>query len=56
MIASLTSLTKVLAFHPYKDVQTRVDQLLEKNKEQGLTDQEKDELEHYYLSHVCYSV
>lgn len=44
---------KVLAFHAPADIQERVEQLLEKKKEEGLSKEETDELEHYFiLEHI----
>lgn len=51
-IASMDPM-KVLGFHAPEDIQNRVDELLEKEKEQGLSEQEEDELEHYFiLEHI----
>ncbi len=44
---------KVLAFHAPASLQERIEQVLEKKQTQGLTDQEKEELAHYYtLEHI----
>ena len=40
---------KVLAFHAPASMQQRVDALLEKKQEQGLTEKEAEELEHYFI-------
>lgn len=44
---------KVLAFHAPKEIQVRVEELLEKKREEGLSEQEGKELEHYFiLEHI----
>jgi hypothetical protein len=40
---------KVIAFKPSKANQNRLDFLLDKQKEDGLSDREKNELEHYLM-------
>jgi hypothetical protein len=40
---------KVIAFKPSKANQNRLDFLLDKQKEDGLSDTEKNELEHYLM-------
>lgn len=44
---------KVLAFHAPKDLQERVEDLLEKKQETALTAREQEELDHYFiLEHI----
>ncbi|MDZ4682546.1 MAG: hypothetical protein SGI94_19050 [Saprospiraceae bacterium] len=44
---------KVLAFHAPADIQTHVEILRDKKKSAGLSEQEQDELEHYFiLEHI----
>lgn len=44
---------KVLAFHAPTDIQARVEVLIEKKKSEGLSEQEQDELAHYFiLEHI----
>ena len=44
---------KVLAFHAPDNIQNRVDSLLEKKREAGLTPSEQEELDHYFiLEHI----
>jgi ubiquinone biosynthesis protein COQ9 len=44
---------KVLAFHAPEHIQERVEFLLEKKREQALSEREKEELEHYFiLEHI----
>ncbi len=45
--------SRVLEFHAPDDVQERVEALLEKKREEGLSAKEEDELEHYFiLEHI----
>lgn len=41
---------KVLAFHALLDLQERVEILIEKKQTSKLTQREKEELEHYFIS------
>ena len=51
-IASMDA-AKVLAFHAPKDLQTRIEQIIEKKKETALTPREQEELDHYFiLEHI----
>ncbi|MFN7117977.1 MAG: hypothetical protein ACK4TA_14340 [Saprospiraceae bacterium] len=44
---------KVLDFHAPEDIQQRVEALLEKQKEEGLSSMEAEELDHYFiLEHI----
>lgn len=44
---------RVLAFHASPEIQQRVELLLDKKKEAGLTEEEFSELEHYFiLEHI----
>lgn len=44
---------KMLAFHAPLDIQQRVEILLEKKQDNGLTKQEQEELNHYFiLEHI----
>ncbi len=44
---------KVLAFHAPSNIQERVEVLLEKKQQSGLTLAEKEELDHYFiLEHI----
>jgi hypothetical protein len=44
---------KVLSFHAPEEIQTQVEELLEKKREEGLGEQEEEELEHYFiLEHI----
>jgi hypothetical protein len=44
---------KVLSFHAPIDIQNRVEVLLQKKKETSLSDNEKEELDHYFiLEHI----
>jgi hypothetical protein len=44
---------KVLAFHAPKDLQSRIEMLLEKKQDSSLTLNEKEELDHYFiLEHI----
>jgi hypothetical protein len=44
---------KVLAFHAPTKIQERVDDLLEKKQEKGLSISEQEELDHYFvLEHI----
>lgn len=44
---------KVLAFHAPADIQVRVEVLIDKKKSEGLSEQEQDELAHYFiLEHI----
>lgn len=44
---------KVLTFHAPEGIQDRVEALLEKKRETGLSEAEKEELEHYFiLEHI----
>lgn len=44
---------KVLEFHAPEDIQARVEALLEKKRDTGLSEQEEGELEHYFiLEHI----
>jgi hypothetical protein len=44
---------KVLAFHAPKDLQSRIEMLLEKKQDASLTLNEKEELDHYFiLEHI----
>lgn len=44
---------KVLSFHAPEALQARVEGLIEKKKETALNEQEKEELEHYFiLEHI----
>ena len=44
---------KVLTFHAPKDLQERVEDLLEKKQEISLTTREQEELDHYFiLEHI----
>jgi hypothetical protein len=44
---------KVLAFHAPEEIQNRVEELLKKKREEGFNEQEKEELEHYFiLEHI----
>ncbi|MFM9951783.1 MAG: hypothetical protein ACKV1O_27885 [Saprospiraceae bacterium] len=44
---------KVLAFHAPADIQARVEVLIDKKKSEGLSEQERDELAHYFiLEHI----
>jgi hypothetical protein len=44
---------KVLAFHAPKELQSRIEVLLEKKQDSSLTLNEKEELDHYFiLEHI----
>jgi len=44
---------RVLSFHAPEDIQLRVEFLLERKQDSGLTKEEEDELEHYFiLEHI----
>ena len=44
---------KVLAFHAPKDLQSRIEMLLDKKQDASLTLNEKEELDHYFiLEHI----
>lgn len=44
---------KVLSFHAPQDIQARLEELLDKKKAEGLSEEEEEELEHYFiLEHI----
>jgi len=52
-LASLPSAQEVLALRPSESLQQRIDQLLEKNQQVGLSPEEKGEWEQYrYVEHL----
>ncbi len=45
--------SKVIAFHASEEDQSRVEKLLRKQKETGLSDEEEEELKHFFiLEHI----
>jgi len=53
LLASLPTPEAILAIHPSPAFQSRIDALLEKNREEGLTAEEDAEWERYmYLEHL----
>jgi hypothetical protein len=53
LLATLPSPEEILALHPSETLQTRIQTLLEKNREEGLTLAEEQEWQQYeYLEHL----
>ncbi len=52
-LASLPSPEEILSLRPSRNLQSRIQELLEKNRSTGLTTEEEDEWERYeYLEHL----
>jgi hypothetical protein len=53
VLASLPTPEEILALRPGEQLQRRIERLLEKNREEGLTAAEEREWQHYqYLEHL----